>query len=1192
MASLVSSSTFVGAVLEHAGYVTQARFLTVLQDFFLEAGAFLYTLGAVGAIISYMMYGSFRAARYFLIGPALFWFLVGPRYDYDGVIWQVGGGMPRGMNQQRGEGASKADVKEAVERAKQPGVTQVARGFAIFAGPISELTRGLVDILLNEEDGHYLHHLSRARSFEYAIAATPYDATLVEMLEGNMVAGCGELYSISVALSAEELRPEAIGRGGVADVGKLQQRIDDLKARFARIENTGVVTPNAATKRFMRALWDIPENDPRLEKISCKTMWDLITSSLNAHAVKVTTQILDLAQGDGSAATPGGVAGARDRGCKFLMEKFNNSAAGNCEESLRKVVAAYLLRNALKDRRSGARFVERLVAERESQGGVPAGTLMPQIQPPTGYAYGKSLEERRVFVGSTSAVITNIFRHIVGDPTAPPVIQHQARLELIPQPGNKAQRSSEWTPVAKSSEIGGPMDASLVELPRYNLKALRQQLFTWSLHLPYWQGVLLYFLAAIYPFAALIVLIPGRAVSFLNLPLAWLWVKSWDVGIAAVMVFDRVLWNIRPRVALSPAVFGKPLHEMKLYEVVAEASKSDQNWGLNMHYIVLALATMSIPMVTGYATMKSRRAILASFSDKMIGDAKGAGTMLAGAYSTQVMQDRVKAMREWGALAGRSMAYGNSGAAGFEGEGRGSRAGFFASIKGMSQMADNLDSAMFKPGFFSMSKKNPALMKSIATGFRTYADMTEAEFKHDRAHRQAFDKTFGRWGMPRMRMAAWAAAADKSGGFEVDDYTTNAYKEYIDLHAKKVELLADVASDRMTDKLGAIATVAGKGAGAVSPDVAKSISMVLESLGKGEVDEEKLRAAAKHLAAFSNHTFGRDGELRTPLSADSAAEDFLKSTLHYSKEGFARLRTKATYDGEEIATNGRFGDAAPLSDFDRRFGFWEVKDYSPRDHFRFPDASGALKDSASPYLWAQHNGKNPVVPHGFTANDVVDLAASARQFYSVRMGELESHWQKDNFRDGPLWKAHGAMGISGNAFLDTIRGHNEWTNADFQRKDATGDLLKAQQAYDAYRNAANAFFDLREARDGKKYGDGERVVLTPEQFMAGAKKRPELEFEPKPGQTGRELLAEAGPKLLADSQSHWETNFASPFTASERKQKLAELNTQGQAYLEMSIQIEGAYQRKIDENLRAPLVGPNGFLGARERNEAMYGPKK
>src|SRR5262245_348888 len=45
----------------------------------------------------------------------------------------------------------------------------------------------------------------------------------------------------------------------------------------------------------------------------------------------------------------------------------------------------------------------------------------------------------------------------------------------------------------RHSEPGrGPLDAGLTEFPRYHLKSLRQQMFTFAMHLPYWQGVLLY----------------------------------------------------------------------------------------------------------------------------------------------------------------------------------------------------------------------------------------------------------------------------------------------------------------------------------------------------------------------------------------------------------------------------------------------------------------------------------------------------------------------------------------------------------------------------------------------------------------------------------------------------------------------------------------------------------------------------
>ena len=87
--SVVVAGTFVASVLEHLGYLYQARFLNDFQSFFRDAGALIYLVAAVGGVIAVTMYGSTRAAQYFLIGPALFWFLVGPTTQTEGVRWKL-----------------------------------------------------------------------------------------------------------------------------------------------------------------------------------------------------------------------------------------------------------------------------------------------------------------------------------------------------------------------------------------------------------------------------------------------------------------------------------------------------------------------------------------------------------------------------------------------------------------------------------------------------------------------------------------------------------------------------------------------------------------------------------------------------------------------------------------------------------------------------------------------------------------------------------------------------------------------------------------------------------------------------------------------------------------------------------------------------------------------------------------------
>lgn len=73
-------------------------------------------------------------------------------------------------------------------------------------------------------------------------------------------------------------------------------------------------------------------------------------------------------------------------------------------------------------------------------------------------------------------------------------------------------------------------------------RAKYAEVYTWALMIPHVQGILLFLLAAGYPVACLLVVIPGMHKSILTWAKFWLWVKMWDVGFAIVMVLERSVW--------------------------------------------------------------------------------------------------------------------------------------------------------------------------------------------------------------------------------------------------------------------------------------------------------------------------------------------------------------------------------------------------------------------------------------------------------------------------------------------------------------------------------------------------------------------------------------------------------------------------------------------------------------------------
>jgi len=68
------------------------------------------------------------------------------------------------------------------------------------------------------------------------------------------------------------------------------------------------------------------------------------------------------------------------------------------------------------------------------------------------------------------------------------------------------------------------------------------ELYTWALMVPYFQGKLLYFLAIAYPFAAILVIVPGMHTAMMQWIQFWVWVKLWDLGFAMVTILERSVW--------------------------------------------------------------------------------------------------------------------------------------------------------------------------------------------------------------------------------------------------------------------------------------------------------------------------------------------------------------------------------------------------------------------------------------------------------------------------------------------------------------------------------------------------------------------------------------------------------------------------------------------------------------------------
>jgi hypothetical protein len=68
------------------------------------------------------------------------------------------------------------------------------------------------------------------------------------------------------------------------------------------------------------------------------------------------------------------------------------------------------------------------------------------------------------------------------------------------------------------------------------------ELYNWAILMPFLQGILLYFVIMGYPFAAMMMILPGHHKAFLTWVSFFAWLKLWDVGFAFVQVLERSVW--------------------------------------------------------------------------------------------------------------------------------------------------------------------------------------------------------------------------------------------------------------------------------------------------------------------------------------------------------------------------------------------------------------------------------------------------------------------------------------------------------------------------------------------------------------------------------------------------------------------------------------------------------------------------
>lgn len=100
--------------------------------------------------------------------------------------------------------------------------------------------------------------------------------------------------------------------------------------------------------------------------------------------------------------------------------------------------------------------------------------------------------------------------------------------------------------ITKTDARYSPSDQSRnfaeAQIRSYGSKSKFSELYQWAVLMPHLQGILLYIIIIGYPFACMLMVIPGYWKAFFTWVTFFAWLKLWDVGFAIVQVLERSVW--------------------------------------------------------------------------------------------------------------------------------------------------------------------------------------------------------------------------------------------------------------------------------------------------------------------------------------------------------------------------------------------------------------------------------------------------------------------------------------------------------------------------------------------------------------------------------------------------------------------------------------------------------------------------
>jgi len=530
-----------------AAFATQGYFMQADMLYYITGtgfgiwAPFIYLIAAAGGIISLAMGMPPKMYVWFFVGPGVFHWLVETRAPAHGVQWQVAqvlqdqrpvwrlahvGLLNSNIVARMGPGGAGADTRyELKDEIKQtswckpaPDPVYVSNFFLWFDQLISYTIQRIVDMTGitktnaqavssggskgvleysgtgDNKNNWYLMSEKKWVLLDTITSARINNANLRDAFVSFLSSECGD--GLSRAIDNTNFVTAANSASGQMPCTVMQHTNTDAMRKATRDNNMCVISQESFAPAFL---------DDEYEKLSV---------ALTRGAVPLSESMRRLFEDDsigsfvhflnGSSASSNGT-GSR------IAKYFQSQDAVECQMSFYALVQAF--------RWEAGHIYNQLI-----QSG-PVGLKSDLVLYNLFYGWGV-----RKFVGGDLLTAEEM-----KDWTRNLILVHLLRNELAVAPRVADKKFSNEATLDSFSQNYVAQTGS---------KAKYGEVYSWARMVPYIQGILLYLLAMGYPFACIMIVMPGWHKTLFTWMSFWVWVKMWDAGFAVVTVAERSIWSM------------------------------------------------------------------------------------------------------------------------------------------------------------------------------------------------------------------------------------------------------------------------------------------------------------------------------------------------------------------------------------------------------------------------------------------------------------------------------------------------------------------------------------------------------------------------------------------------------------------------------------------------------------------------